>query len=79
MHRTQKRTAYVTSDNTKEGNRAAQEIGEALGGEGSVLVVRNHGQTNHENRDNAFIAYMEEKYPDITIYEENSGQDADAT
>ena len=73
------RTAYVTSDNTKEGNRAAQEIGEALGGEGSVLVMRNPGQTNHENRDNAFIAYMEENYPDITIYEENSGQDADAT
>ncbi|MCF0145251.1 MAG: substrate-binding domain-containing protein [Eubacterium sp.] len=73
------RTSYVTSDNNKEGAAAAKEIGEALGGKGSVLVMRNAGQTNHETRDNAFIAYLAENYPDIKVYEENSGQDADAT
>jgi len=73
------RTAYVTSDNTKEGNAAALQIGEALGGEGSVLVMRNPGQTNHELRDDSFIAYIHEHYPNMTVYEENSGQNVDKT
>ena len=73
------RTAYVTSDNTKEGNAAAQQIGEKLGGKGSVLVMRNPGQTNHELRDDSFIAYLNEHYPDMKVYEENSGQDVDKT
>ena len=41
--------------------------------------MRNPGQTNHETRDDAFISYINENYPDIKIYEENSGQNADAT
>lgn len=73
------RTAYVTSDNNKEGSTAAKEVAEEIGGKGSILVMRNPGQTNHETRDDAFISYINENYPDIKIYEENSGQNADAT
>ena len=74
------RTAYVTSDNTKEGNTAAENIAKELNGKGEVMVMRNPGQTNHETRCDSFVAYMEENYPDIKVVaEEISGQDADKT
>ncbi len=74
------RTAYITSDNEKEGNTAAESIAQELGGKGEVMVMRNPGQTNHETRCDSFIAYMEENYPDIQVVaEEISGQDADKT
>lgn len=74
------RTAYVTSDNEKEGNTAAENIAQALDGKGEVMVMRNPGQTNHETRCDSFIAYMEENYPNISVVaEEVSGQDADKT
>lgn len=74
------RTAYVTSDNTKEGNTAAENIAKELKGKGEVMVMRNPGQTNHETRCDSFVAYMKENYPDIKVVaEEISGQDADKT
>ena len=74
------RTAYVTSDNTKEGNTAAENIAQALGGKGEVMIMRNPGQTNHETRCDSFVTYMKENYPDINVVaEEISGQDADKT
>ena len=75
-----KRYSYVTSDNTKEGQTAAEEIAKAMGGEGEVMVVRNPGQANHEIRCDSFIAYMHEHYPNITIVaEEPCGQDESKT
>ena len=74
------RRAYVTSDNTKEGNRAAEEIAKKLGGKGEVMVMRNPGQSNHEIRCDSFIAYLKEHYPDIKVVaEEVSGQNEDKT
>ncbi|MDO4620388.1 MAG: substrate-binding domain-containing protein [Lachnospiraceae bacterium] len=74
------RAAYVTSDNQKEGNTAAEAIAQALGGSGEVMVMRNPGKTNHETRCNSFIAYMEANYPDIKVVaDEISNQNADAT
>lgn len=61
------RCAYVTSDNTNEGNIAAKAICEAMGGEGSVMVLRNPSQDNHNRRCDAFIAYVEANYPGITV------------
>ena len=75
-----KRYSYVTSDNTKEGQTAAEEIAKAIGGSGEVMVVRNPGQANHEVRCDSFIAYMKEHYPNITIVaEEPCGQDESKT
>ena len=74
------RRAYVTSDNTKEGNRAAEEIAKKLGGKGEVMVMRNPGQSNHEIRCDSFIAYLKANYPDIKVVaEEVSGQNEDKT
>lgn len=74
------RTAYVTSDNEKEGGFAAEKIAKALDGKGEVMIMRNPGQTNHETRCDAFVKYMEDNYSEIKIVaEEISGQDADKT
>ena len=74
------RRAYVTSDNTKEGNRAAEEIAKALNGKGEVMLMRNPGQSNHEIRCDSFKAYLEANYPDIKVVaEEVSGQNEDKT
>ena len=74
------RIAYVTSDNVKEGNAAAEQIAKKLGGKGEVMLMRNPGQTNHEVRCDSFIAYLKEHYPDIKVVaEEVSGQNEDKT
>lgn len=74
------RTSYVTSDNVKEGNTAAEKIAKKLDGKGEVMLMRNPGQTNHELRCDSFIKYLENNYPDIKVVaEEISGQDPDKT
>ncbi len=62
-----KRISYVTSDNNREGAYAADVIAKALGGKGEYGVLENPGQDNHDKRVAAFIARMEEKYPDIKL------------
>lgn len=62
-----RRCAYVTSDNVNEGSIAAKTICEAMGGSGSVMVLRNPSQSNHNTRCDAFIAYVEENYPNIKV------------
>ena len=61
------RCAYVTSDNVNEGQMAAKTLCEAIGGKGSVLVLRNPSQDNHNRRCDAFIAYVEANYPDVKV------------
>jgi ribose transport system substrate-binding protein len=61
------RTAYVTSDNLREGIIAADTIAEALGGKGQYAVLENPGQDNHDKRVAAFIARMEEKWPEMEL------------
>lgn len=62
-----KRTAYVTSDNFREGVIAADAIAEAMGGTGEYAVLENPGQDNHDRRIAAFIGRMEEKWPDMRL------------
>lgn len=62
-----KRISYVTSDNNREGAYAADVIAKALGGKGEYGILENPGQDNHDKRVSAFIARMEEKYPDIKL------------
>lgn len=62
-----KRISYVTSDNNREGAYAADVIAKALDGKGEYGILENPGQDNHDKRVAAFIARMEEKYPDIKL------------
>ena len=61
------RQAYVTSDNVKEGASAARAVAKDMGGKGSVMVLRNPGQTNHDIRCNAFIKTIEDEFPGIKV------------
>ena len=62
-----KRVSFITSDNTREGTYAADAIAEKLGGKGEYAVLENPGQDNHDKRIAAFIARMEEKWPDMKL------------
>jgi len=62
-----KRTAFITSDNDREGAYAADVIAEAMGGKGEYGILENPGQDNHDRRVAAFVKRMEEKYPDIKL------------
>ena len=62
-----KRTAYITSDNLAEAKFAAEEIVKQVGGSGEYAVLENPGQSNHDLRVTAFIAYMEKNYPNMKL------------
>ena len=62
-----KRVSYVTSDNLAEAKYAAEEIAGLMGGSGEYAVLENPGQSNHDLRVTAFIAYMEANFPDMEL------------
>ena len=62
-----KRASYITSDNLAEAKYAAEEIAGLLGGKGEYAVLENPGQSNHDLRVTAFIAYMEAHFPDMKL------------
>lgn len=61
------RVSYITSDNLAEAKYAADEIASLLGGKGKFAVLENPGQSNHDLRVTAFIAYMAKHYPDLKL------------
>jgi ribose transport system substrate-binding protein len=61
------RTSYVTSDNVAEAAFAAEEIVKEVGEEGEYAVLENPGQSNHDLRVTALIAYMETNYPNMEL------------
>ena len=62
-----KRTAYITSDNLAEAKFAAEEIVKAVGDSAEYAVLENPGQSNHDLRVTALIAYMEKNYPNMKL------------
>ncbi|MBR7654415.1 substrate-binding domain-containing protein [Brucella oryzae] len=62
-----KRVSFITSDNTREGTYAADAIAQKMDGKGEYAVLENPGQDNHDKRIAAFIARMEEKWPDMKL------------
>lgn len=62
-----KRTAYVTSDNLAEAAFAAEEIVKVVGDSAEYAVLENPGQSNHDLRVTALIAYMEKNYPNMKL------------
>jgi ribose transport system substrate-binding protein len=62
-----KRVSYVTSDNLAEAKYAAEELAGLLGGKGEYAVLENPGQSNHDLRVTAFIAYMDQHFPEMKL------------
>ena len=62
-----KRHGFITSDNVNEGQTAARAIGNALGGRGKVMTLRNPGQLNHDIRVDTFIATIKAEFPGIQL------------
>lgn len=61
----------IKSNDTDIGQLEAERIGQLLGGEGNVLMVRGTAGTSWAiGRGDGFIAYMEEHYPNINILAE---------
>lgn len=65
---------WVQGNNVAFGEKAAEYMGEQLGGEGKILVLE--GMTNDVNtqRVEAFNKVMAEKYPNIQILASESGE-----
>ena len=74
-----KRTAYITSDNLAEAKFAAEEIVKQVGDSAEYAVLENPGQSNHDLRVTALIAYMEKNFPNMKLVgRQASNQDSNA-
>jgi ribose transport system substrate-binding protein len=62
-----KRVSFVTSDNDREGQQAADAIAASLSGKGEYAVLENPGQDNHDRRIAAFIDRMKTKHPGMKL------------
>ena len=73
------RTAYITSDNLAEAKFAAEEIVKQVGESAEYAVLENPGQSNHDLRVTALIAYMEENFPNMKLVgRQATNQDSNA-
>jgi len=74
-----KRTAYITSDNLAEAKFAAEEIVKQVGDSAEFAVLENPGQSNHDLRVTALIAYFEKNYPNMKLVgRQATNQDSNA-
>lgn len=65
---------HIASDNYLGGQLAAEYLGEALGGKGQVAVISNPTITPLIEREKGFTETIAEKYPDIEIVSNQSGE-----
>ena len=60
--------SFVATDNRKGGQLAAERIGEVLGGNGKVLMLRyQEGSASTQEREAGFLETIKAKYPGITV------------
>lgn len=65
---TDKRVAYVATDNREAGRLAARFLGDLLGGEGEVAIIGFvPGSASTMERDEGFTAEMKQAFPNIRI------------
>lgn len=57
----------VDHNNALDSAKAADYIGEKLGGAGKVAIMETEGQPNHIARVDNFVARLEEKWPDVEV------------
>ena len=66
-----KAAMIVRADNIRMGADACQQMGEALGGKGTVLsMMGDQATTNGRDRTSGFNACMKERFPDIKVIEQ---------
>jgi ribose transport system substrate-binding protein len=60
--------SYVATDNFVGGEKAAERLAAAMGGEGDVIMLRyKRGSESTEQREEGFLAKLKSDYPDITV------------
>jgi ribose transport system substrate-binding protein len=63
-------TLHIGADNVQIGEMAAEYIGQLLNGEGRIIEIQGTlGASATIDRHDAFVAYLEEHYPEIEIIE----------
>ncbi|SEB67239.1 monosaccharide ABC transporter substrate-binding protein, CUT2 family [Paramicrobacterium humi] len=73
-------TAVISSDNVQGGGAAAEALGEAIDGKGTVAIISGvPGATTDVDRVEGFRAVMEEKYPDVKVLEPEYSRSVVAT
>ena len=65
-------SSFVATDNTEGGRMAARRLAEVMGGKGNVILLRyQEGSASNDEREDGFLAELEEKYPEIKILSSN--------
>ena len=60
--------SFVATDNYVGGQKAARRLGEVLGGEGEVILLRYMvGQASTTAREQGFMSVLAEEFPDIQV------------
>jgi len=67
------RQAYITADDIRGGNRAADIVAKAIGNKGSIMTIENPGQDNHMRYIQGFLEQIAAKYKDIKVTTRLSG------
>jgi len=66
------RVSFVATDNTEGGRLAARRLGELLGGEGKVLMMRyQEGSASTMRREEGFLEVMHADFPNIELVSTN--------
>ncbi len=68
-----KRQAYITADDVRGGNIAADIVVKAIGGKGNIMTIENPGQDNHMRYIQGFKDQIENKYKNVKIVTKLSG------
>ncbi len=70
--------SFVATDNYKGGQKAADRLGEVMGGKGKLIVLRyQEGSASTEQREAGFLDEFTKKFPDVKII--SSDQHSGAT
>ncbi|MCH1883921.1 ABC transporter substrate-binding protein [Agrococcus sp. ARC_14] len=73
-------TAEIMSDNEQGGGAAAEALGEAIGGEGTVAIISGvPGATTDIARVDGFTQVMAEQFPNVTLLEPEYSRSVVAT
>lgn len=60
--------SFVATDNRQGGRLAAQRVGELLGGEGNLILLRyQEGSASTRDREEGFLEELSERYPNIQV------------
>jgi ribose transport system substrate-binding protein len=66
------RVSFVATDNRRAGGLGAERLGEVLGGQGKVILMRyQEGSASTMERETGFLETMRSRFPNIEIVSEN--------